>query len=73
MALWRADAAAACDRALDRGARRVQVVLDEIGGVEIPAAELGIEEPARALLNVNDRDALTLALRLDTRADRATP
>jgi molybdopterin-guanine dinucleotide biosynthesis protein A len=73
MALWRADAAAACERALDRGARRVQVVLDEIGGVEIPAAELGIGEPARALLNVNDRDALALGLHLDSDADRADP
>ncbi|HET9333222.1 MAG TPA: NTP transferase domain-containing protein [Gemmatimonadota bacterium] len=69
MALWRADAADACDRALDRGARRVQHVLDEIGGVEVPAAQLGLEDPERALLNVNDREALALALRLDSSAE----
>ncbi len=69
MALWRADAADACDRALNRGARRVQHVLDEIGGVEVPAAQLGLEDPERALLNVNDREALALALRLDSSAE----
>ena len=73
MALWRADVAAACDRALERGARRVQEALRDIGGVEIPAAKLGLDEPERALLNVNDREALALALRLDSRAKRPAP
>jgi molybdopterin-guanine dinucleotide biosynthesis protein A len=73
MALWSAAAAAACERALDRGARRVREVWSEIGGVEIAAAELGIEAPGRALLNVNDRHALALALDLDSDAERRAP
>lgn len=73
MALWRVDTAAACDRALERGARRVQDVLDEIGGVEIPAAQLGLEDPERALLNVNDQEAFALALGFDSGARRQAP
>jgi molybdopterin-guanine dinucleotide biosynthesis protein A len=55
MALWRADVAGACERALVRGARRIVDVLDEIGAVEVPMADLAGVDPL-ALLNVNDRE-----------------
>jgi molybdopterin-guanine dinucleotide biosynthesis protein A len=75
MAIWRADAAAACESALARGARRVREVLEEIGGVEVPVTELGLVEPERSLLNVTDREtlALALALRLDSGAIKPAP
>jgi molybdopterin-guanine dinucleotide biosynthesis protein A len=73
MAIWRADASATCERALARGARRVREVLEEIGGIEIPVTELGLVEPERSLLNVNDRETLALALRLDSGAIRPAP
>lgn len=73
MAIWRADAAEACERALARGARRVREVLEEIGTVEVPVTELGLAEPERALLNVNDRETLALALGLDPGAKPPPP
>jgi molybdopterin-guanine dinucleotide biosynthesis protein A len=73
MAIWRADASATCERALARGARRVREVLEEIGGIEIPVTELGLVEPERSLLNVNDRETLALALRLDSGAIGPAP
>jgi hypothetical protein len=50
-------------------------VLEEIGGVEVPVTELGLVEPERSLLNVNDREtlALALALRLDSGAIKPAP
>lgn len=65
MAIWRADAAEACEGALARGVRRVWAVLEEIGAVELAVERLGGFDPERALLNVNDPDALELARRLD--------
>jgi len=62
MAVWRSDVAAACERALARGARRVREVLDEVEAFEIEAAELPGIDIGHALLNVNDPAALTSAL-----------
>ena len=73
MAIWRADAATACERALARGARRVREVLEEIGATEVPSERLSGIDPERALLNVNDPQALALALRLDSRDERPEP
>lgn len=61
MALWRSDVASSCEAALVRGARRVREVLDEIGAFEIEAGELTGIDPERALLNVNDPEALERA------------
>jgi molybdopterin-guanine dinucleotide biosynthesis protein A len=57
MALWRAEVADACERALARGARRIVDVLDEVGAVEVPLTDLPGIDPL-ALLNVNDRETL---------------
>lgn len=62
-AVWRADAAAACDRSLERGERRVRGVLDAIGAVEVDLEGVAGLDPARALLNVNDAEALARARR----------
>ena len=61
MAVWRSDVAAACERALARGARRVREVLDEVEAFEIEAAELPGIDGGRALQNVNDPAGLTSA------------
>lgn len=58
LAVWRSDAAAACERALARGERRVRAALDEIGSVEVGADELPGLDLERVLLNVNDRESL---------------
>lgn len=62
LAVWRSDVAAACERALARGARRVREVLDEVQAFEIETAELPGIDGGRALQNVNDPAALTSAL-----------
>lgn len=58
MAIWRSDVGSACERALIRGARRVREVLDELGACEIDAADIPGIDAERALLNVNDPEAL---------------
>ena len=72
LALWRADVAASCERALARGARRVVDVLDEVGAAEVPATDLEGLDP-RAFLNVNDRESLEEAQRLGSAAGSAKP
>ncbi|HJU85924.1 MAG TPA: molybdenum cofactor guanylyltransferase [Gemmatimonadota bacterium] len=62
LAIWRSDLAPACDRALERGARRVREVLDDVGAVEIDARKLLGDAAERAFQNVNDADALRKAL-----------
>jgi molybdopterin-guanine dinucleotide biosynthesis protein A len=77
MAVWRSNVAPACARALERGARRVREVLEEVDAVEIEAAALPGIDLAKALLNVNDPSTLSRALDLGgardlTRAPGAT-
>ena len=62
LAVWRSDLAAACERALARGARRVREVLDEVGAVEVDARRLLGDAADRALLNVNDPATLKKAI-----------
>ncbi|MGH7565637.1 MAG: molybdenum cofactor guanylyltransferase [Gemmatimonadota bacterium] len=65
MAVWRSDVASSCERALARGARRVREVLDEVGAFEVEAGDLPGIDPERALLNVNDPEALERAFGRD--------
>jgi molybdopterin-guanine dinucleotide biosynthesis protein A len=62
LAVWRSDLAAACERALARGARRVRDVLGEAGAVEVDAREILGNDAERALRNVNDPGTLNEAL-----------
>lgn len=61
-AVWRADAAEACRRALGRAERRLAPVLEELGPRIVQPEEFpaGLD-PARALFNLNDRDDLLRA------------
>lgn len=61
-AVWRARAAAACKRTLQRGERRVLAALEELEHVVVPSAELpaGLD-PERILFNLNDRSDLLRA------------
>ncbi|MGH7588011.1 MAG: molybdenum cofactor guanylyltransferase [Gemmatimonadota bacterium] len=61
-AVWRARAAAACRRALDRGERRVLAALDDLDHLIVPSVEFPSElDPDRVLLNLNDRSDLLRA------------
>ena len=61
-AVWRARAARACRRALDRGERRVLAALDDLEHVIVPSVEFPIGlDPERVLLNLNDRSDLLRA------------
>ncbi|CAN5865609.1 molybdenum cofactor guanylyltransferase [soil metagenome] len=70
MGVWRSDVAASCARALERGARRVREVLEEVGAVEVDAAALSAIDLDRALLNVNDPSTLAGAMDRGPRAVR---
>ncbi|HWC06282.1 MAG TPA: molybdenum cofactor guanylyltransferase [Gemmatimonadota bacterium] len=61
-AVWRAGAASACRRALDRAERRVLAALDDLEHAVVPSVEFPIGlDPERLLLNLNDRSDLLRA------------
>jgi molybdopterin-guanine dinucleotide biosynthesis protein A len=62
-AVWRADAAAACERCLARGERRVRAALEALDAREIDMDGREDFDAERALLNVNDPGALERARR----------
>ncbi|HJR54180.1 MAG TPA: molybdenum cofactor guanylyltransferase [Gemmatimonadota bacterium] len=62
LAIWRSDLATACERALERGARRVREVLDEVDAVELDARVLIGDAAERIFQNVNDPETARRAL-----------
>ena len=75
MALWRADAAEACERALAEGRHRVSDALASLDTVEVALERHPEIDPALALLNVNDPETADRALGLEreTELTRSTP
>lgn len=72
MALWRADAAAACERALADGRRRVIDALASLDTIDVPLEAHPDLDPALALLNVNDPAAAASARRLEREPGSST-
>lgn len=73
MALWRPEAAGACEHALASGRRRVSDALASLETVDVPLDRHPTIDPAVALLNVNDPETAARALGMEADRDPRRP